>query len=109
MSIIIIVCGSVLEKDDWFLVEHFGVGFVTFHIFEECDMIFNLALCFCNVVGLAHVWQLVQFTMVVLESYLVLLHRIYGMRIIWGRSCSVVPFLSFGNSSLALIYLNLKW
>ncbi len=67
MSIVIIIGGSVLEKDDWLLVKHFCVSLVTFHIFEKCDVIFDLTLCISDVVGLAHVWQLMNFTVVVLK------------------------------------------
>lgn len=55
MRIVVVVGWSVLEKDYWLFIKHLCVRLITFHVFEECDVIFNLTLGFCNVVGLAHV------------------------------------------------------
>ena len=55
MCIIVIVSGSVLKEDYWFLVKHLGISLITLHVFEKCDVIFDLALRFCNVLRLSNV------------------------------------------------------
>jgi hypothetical protein len=68
MGIVVIVGWSIFEEDNGLLVKHLCVLLITFHVFKEGNMVFNLALSFRNVVRFTHVWQLVNFAVVVLES-----------------------------------------
>ena len=95
MSIIVVISWSILEKDDWLFVKQFSVVFVPSHIFEECDVVFNLAFCIQNIVRFAHIRKLVGFAVVVLESNFVLLCRVYAVGIIWSWCSSAVLFLCF--------------
>jgi hypothetical protein len=109
MRIVVVISWSILEKDNWLLVKHLRVGLITFHVFKECDVIFDFALRLCNVMRLFNFRQLVSFPVIVLESNLMLLSRIESVRVIWSWSSFRMLFLSLCQSCLALAYLYLKW
>ena len=105
MSIVVIISWSILIENYWLFVKKFCICLVTPHVFEESNVILNLALRICNVVRLANIWKLIHFTVVVLEPNFILLRRINTVSIVRSRSRSCFIMLLFGFCLLT--YLNL--
>lgn len=106
MSIVVIISWSILVENYWLFVKKFCICLVTPHVFEKSNVVLNLAFSICNIVRLANIWKLIDFTVVVLEPNFILLCRINTVRVIrsWGWGGFIMPLLGF----CLLIYLNLK-
>ena len=110
VAIVVIIGWFVLfEEDDWFFVKHFGVRFVSLHFFEKSYVVLNLTFRVHDVVRFSNIRQLVNFTMVVLEPYLVLLGWVYDVWIVGGWSSVLVLFFRFTVATGLAGHLNLKW
>lgn len=107
MRIVIIISWSVFEKDDWFFVKHFCVSLISLHVLKERYMIFDFAFSIHNIMRFTDIWKLIDVTVVVLESNLILLSWIYAVWIIRSRRCFALTLFMF--CSLLLMNLNLQW
>lgn len=56
MRIIVVVSGSILKEYYRLLVKHLCISLIPLHVFEECNVIFDLAFSVSNIVRLSDVW-----------------------------------------------------